>query len=161
MKYFTITIAKDIYHFDRCITFFKNTFNVFDIRMSSLYIYKVGFWNKKNIVHIFPSEIKMILYEFYVFFFKSEITLSNVLNSCRQKSNTLTTSLIIIWVYIKSYDQRSNPVHFYWSVCTKSRKSVVICICLLQLSILLHSTVFLLDFETVPTVWYFCFYLLR
>jgi hypothetical protein len=37
-----------------------------------------------------------------------------------------------------------------------SQESEQSCICVLKVSILPISTIFLLGFETVPTMWYFC-----
>ena len=48
---------------------------------------------------------------------------------------------------------RLNTDTFYRSTCTKLGKWEVLCV--LGVSILPLSTIFLFDFGTVPTVWYF------
>ena len=47
-----------------------------------------------------------------------------------------------------------NPVTFYWSTWTKQEGSFI---CVLGISNLHISTIFLLNVGTVPTVWYTCF----
>ena len=62
----------------------------------------------------------------------------------------------------------SLPLPLHWSAFTKPKKWTVVYICVLGVSILPLSTIFLLDFGTggifvfldfwtVPTAWYFCF----
>ena len=50
---------------------------------------------------------------------------------------------------------------FYWSVCT-SKESERLCICVLGVSMLPLSTIFIFDFRNVPKLWYsLCFILLK
>ena len=47
-----------------------------------------------------------------------------------------------------------NPATFYWSSCTKIIKWAVMYLCV-RISILPISTIYILNFGTVTTVWYF------
>ena len=46
------------------------------------------------------------------------------------------------------------PPHLYIEVIVPSQESELSCICVLEISTLPLSTMFLLDFRTVPIVWY-------
>ena len=55
---------------------------------------------------------------------------------------------------LDSYNWLNSATFFYWRACSKLGKWAVI----LGESIVRLSPIFLLDFWTISTIWYFCFY---